>query len=149
MDLYECFSGGDLPFAYEETEPLREGDDVDTKPLCEGDDRTCDFAEDCLYSCANIDSFLRLTDKMVGTIIGLEENLVRWRQALIKYLPRGFAEGLRQDIFNDLSVDFEGDQVYDLYVRLRGGVDPQQDQERIRRLYRLADGTDETSIKHL
>jgi len=31
-------------------------------------------------------------------IISLEQELIRWRQALIKYLPTEWAEGLRQDI---------------------------------------------------
>ena len=30
---------------------------------------------------------MRLTNEMVHTIISLEEELVRWRQVLIKYLP--------------------------------------------------------------
>lgn len=41
--------------------------------------------EDCFYSCRTVHDFMRLTDEMVHTIIGLEEELVRWRQALIKY----------------------------------------------------------------
>ncbi|MCR5475746.1 MAG: potassium channel protein, partial [Lachnospiraceae bacterium] len=101
--------------------------------------------EPCEYTCKTVDDFLRLTDEMVETIIGLEDELVRWRQALIKYLPERWAEGLRMDIFCNLSRDFEGDPAYDLYVKLRRGEDPQHDKERTKRLYRLADGTDETS----
>ena len=85
----------------------------------------------------------------IETIIGLEDEPVRWRQALIKYLPERWAEGLRMDIFCNLSRDFEGDPAYDLYVKLRRGEDPQHDKERTKRLYRLADGTDETSIDYL
>lgn len=44
-------------------------------------------SEDCFYDCKAVHDFMRLTDEMVHTIIGLEEELVRWRQALIKYLP--------------------------------------------------------------
>ena len=36
--------------------------------------------EDCFYSCKTMHDFMRLTDEMVHTIIGLEEELVRWRQ---------------------------------------------------------------------
>ncbi len=86
---------------------------------------------------------------MIETIIDLEDELVRWRQALIKYLPKDWAEGLRQDILNNLSRDFEGEPAYDLYVQLRRGSNPQQEEQRIRRLCRLADGTDETSITYL
>ncbi|MBR3244528.1 MAG: potassium channel protein [Parasporobacterium sp.] len=108
-----------------------------------------DCEENCIYNCATIDDFLDLTDEMIETIIDLEDELVRWRQALIKYLTKDWAEGLRQDIFNSLSRDFEGDPAYDLYVQLRRESDPQQEEQRIRRLYRLADGTDETSITYL
>lgn len=108
-----------------------------------------DYMEDCTESCKTIDDFLNLTNEMVDTIIDLEEELVRWRQALIKYLPQGFAEGLRQDIFNNLSRDFDGDPAYNLYVKLKRGEDPQRSKEHIDRLYRLADGTDDTSITYL
>lgn len=113
------------------------------------DDISYDCEENCIYNCTTIDDFLDLTDEMIETIIDLEDELVRWRQALIKYLPKDWAEGLRQDIFNSLSRDFEGEPAYDLYVQLRRESDPQQDEQRIRRLYRLADGTDETSITYL
>lgn len=39
--------------------------------------------EDCFYDCKAVHDFMRLTDEMVHTIIGLEEELVRWRQALV------------------------------------------------------------------
>ena len=112
-------------------------------------DTPCDYEESCIYSCQTIDGFLDLTDELIETIISLEDELVRWRQALKKYLPKEWAEGLRQDIFNNLSRDFEGDPAYDLYVTLKRGMDPQQDEERIQRLYRLANGTDDTSINYL
>ena len=115
----------------------------------EHEDISCDYEENCIYSCSTIDDFLDLTDEMIETIISLEEELVRWRQALIKYLPQEWAEGLRQDIFNNLSRDYDGEPAYDLYVELRKGFDPQREDERIRRLYRLADGIDDTTIDYL
>ena len=124
-------------------------DEISTGQVCEEDDRPCDYEEDCLYSCPTIDDFLHLTNEMIETIVDLEEELVRWRQALIKYLPERWAKGLRMDIFNNFSRDFEGDSAYDLYVKLNGGIDPQHDRKRIKRLYRLADGTDDTSITYL
>ena len=117
--------------------------------VIEDDDRYEDYEEPCEYSCSTVQDFLNLTDEMMETILDLEEELVRWHQALIKYLPKEWAEGLRQDIFNNLSRDFEGDSAYDLYVRMKRGMDPQQSEERRERLYRLADGTDETSITYL
>lgn len=105
---------------------------------------------ECIRDCDTVRDFLKLTDEMVKTILELDEELVRWRQALIKHLPPEWAEGLQQDIFNNISRDFEGDPAYDLYVRqVCGGVDPQQEDSRIARMYRLAKGTDETSITYL
>lgn len=105
---------------------------------------------DCLHDCPTVYDFLKLTDEMMKTIVELDEELIRWRQALIKYLPPEWAEGLRQDIFNNTSRDFEGEPAYDLYVNMVcGGEDPQQESSRIDRMYRLANGTDETSITYL
>lgn len=105
---------------------------------------------DCFDGCSKIYDFMKLTDEMTSTIIDLEEELVRWRQALTKYLPKEWAEGLQQDILCNLSQDFEGDPAYDMYVSwMKGGTDPQQDEERIKRLYRIAHGTDETTIDYL
>lgn len=138
MAKYEDINVQDLPF-----------DDIDTIHSHDEDGRPYDYGEDCSYSCPTVDDFLCLTDEMIGTIIDLEDELVRWRQALIKYLPKDWAEGLRSDIFNNLSRGFEGDPAYDLYVKLKRGIDPQQDRKRTDRLYRLADGTDDTSITYL
>ena len=74
--------------------------------------------EDCFYDCKAVHDFMRLTDEMVHTIIGLEEELVRWRQVLIKYLPPEWAEGLRSDILNNIARDFEGDPAYDLILSI-------------------------------
>jgi hypothetical protein len=114
--------------------------------------RRCDCCDEdeCLHDCPTVYDFLRLTDEMVKTIIGLDEELVRWRQALIKHLPPEWAEGLLDDILDNTSRDFEGDPAYDLYVSLAcGGKDPQQDEERLERMKRLIRGTDETSITYL
>ena len=124
------------------------GNDSSTVGIIE-DEMSCDYEEPCTYDCPTVDDFFHLTDELIETILGLEEELVRWRQALIKYLPKEWAEGLRQDIFNNLSRDFEGDPAYDLYVNLHQGMDPQQSEERRARLYRLAEGIDDTSITYL
>ena len=103
-----------------------------------------------LYFTALLFGAYRLTDEMVHTIIGLEEELVRWRQVLIKYLPPEWAEGLRSDILNNIARDFEGDPAYDLYVSMVcNGIDPQQEKEKLARMRRLVNGTDETSITYL
>ena len=141
MENDNVFNVPELPF--DDLESL-EHDDHD-----HDDDRSCDYIEDCKYSCSTVDDFLHRTDELVDTILDLEEEVVRWRQVLIKYLSKDWAEGLRSDIFCNLSRDFEGDPAYDLYVQLMRGEDPQHDKERIARLYRLADGTDDTSITYL
>ena len=107
-------------------------------------------AEECIHDCDTVYSFLKLTDEMVKTIIDLDEELVRWRQALIKYLPSELTEGLQQDIYNNIFRDFESEPAYDLYVRLVcGGQDPQQEDSQIARMHRLAKGTDKISITYL
>lgn len=105
---------------------------------------------ECFHDCSAVYDFLKLTDELVKTIIELDEELIRWRQALIKYLTPEWAEGLRQDILNNTSRDFEGEPAYDLYVKLVcGGIDPQQVDSRIERIQRLIKGIDETSITYL
>ena len=105
---------------------------------------------DCLLDCPTVYDFLKLTDEMIKTIIELDEELVRWRQVLIKYLPPEWADGLRQDIFNNTSRCFEGEPAYNSYVNwMCGGVDPQQEDSLTDRMHRLANGTDETSITYL
>ena len=99
--------------------------------------------EDCFYDCKAVHDFMRLTlDRVL--------ELVRWRQVLIKYLPPEWAEGLRSDILNNIARDFEGDPAYDLYVSMVcNGIDPQQEKEKLARMRRLVNGTDETSITYL
>ena len=48
--------------------------------------------KECLSDCSTVYDFLKLTDELVKTIIELDEELIRWRQALIKYLPPEWAE---------------------------------------------------------
>lgn len=107
-----------------------------------------DYIEDCKYSCSTVNDFIKLTDDMMEDIQLLEEELVRWRQALIKYLPERWAEGLRQDIFNNTARGYYGDPAYDLYIQAKG-YDPQQSEEHAEFMQRLANGTDETSITYL
>jgi hypothetical protein len=108
------------------------------------------YEKDCSLDCKTVDGFMHLTDELIKTIVDLEEEVVRWRQVLIKYLPPDWADGLQQDILNNLSRDFEGDPAYDLYVNwVCGGIDPQQEQSKLDRMRRLTKGTDETSIDYL
>jgi len=131
----------DCPFPFSE-------DENETYPAETTEMPPMDFDEPCESHCKTVDDFLRLTDDMISDIISLEEELVRWRQVLIKYLPERWADGLRQDIFCNMSRGYEGDPAYDLYVQYRG-YDPQQSWEHAEYMQRLANGTDETSITYL
>ena len=106
--------------------------------------------EDCFYDCKAVHDFMRLTDEMVHTIIGLEEELVRWRQVLIKYLPPEWAEGLRSDILNNIARDFEGDRhmIYMSAWYVTVSI-LNRKKEKLARMRRLVNGTDETSITYL
>ena len=138
MENKEISNIPDDPFPFSEEE-------TGTYPVETPEIPPMDYEEPCELHCGTVDDFLRLTDAMISDIISLEEELVRWRQVLIKYLPERWADGLRQDIFCNMARAYEGDPAYDLYV----GKDPQQDKERAARLSRLAEGTDETSITYL
>ena len=142
MDNYKVFNVPD----YDESEVAFLDSSEPARDCTE--DYPEDYPEDCTDSCKIIDDFLSLTDDMIEDIISLEEELVRWRQVLIKYLPKELAEGLRQDIFDNMARGYAGDPAYDLYVQVRGS-DPQQSWEHAEYMQRLADGTDETSITYL
>ena len=131
----------DYPFLFSE-------DETGTYPVETPEIPPMDYEEPCELHCGTVDDFLRLTDAMISDIISLEEELVRWRQVLIKYLPERWADGLRQDIFCNMARAYEGDPAYDLYVQCRG-FDPQQFWEHAEYMQRLANGTDETSITYL
>ena len=96
----------------------------------------------------SVNDFLQLTDDMMQDILTLNEELVRWRQALLKYLPKEQAECVRYDIFDNTARSYAGNPAYDLYVREHGS-DPQQSKEHSELMMRLANGTDETSINYL
>lgn len=103
----------------------------------------------CLDS-GDLHDFMALTDAMVSEILRLEEEVVRWRQALIKHLEPRWADGLRQDIFDNLSRTFYGFDAYQLFINyMHGGVDPMESPDHVDRMLRLRDGNDETSITHL
>lgn len=59
-------------------------------------DAACD---DCTY----VDDLCRLIHSLVRDINHLAEEVVRWRQALVKYLPKQWAQGLQSDIFDNLA----------------------------------------------
>ena len=117
----------------------------------------CDGCPGCIIYCrlhplpCEEHEVFRLLFRMTEEISLLEEELVRWRQALIKYLPERWADGLFDDIFSNLSFRFYGDDpVYDRFVdEYCSGIDPLESNDHVQRMLRLRDGTDETTIDYL
>lgn len=102
---------------------------------------------ECEDECSYITDFCHLVHSLVQDINGLEEEIVRWRQALIKYLPPQEAEGLHSDIFSNLAGDYATYEAYQFYIgRLCNGQDPMENDEHVNRMIRLRDGTDDTTI---
>ena len=118
-------------------------------------DDPCKHCRGCLQYCRyepfpDENAFYCLIEKMVREINYLEEEIVRTRQVLAEYLPERWADGLRQDIFCDLSSRFTGIAEYDRYVEYcHSGTDPMEAEEQVSRMLRLRDGTDETTYYHL
>ena len=128
----------ELPFKNDECLPVEVQEDSGVYADCECDD------------CADIADFLDLTDAMVNQIKELQAEVVRWRQALTKYLPPEWADGLRQDIFDNLSCPFTDYAAYNLYLdRYHNGQDPLNNEEHAALMHRLKNGTDDTSITYL
>jgi hypothetical protein len=107
----------------------------------------CRSSYECEDECSRITDFCRLVHSLVQEINGLEEEIIRWRQALIKYLPPQESEGLRSDIFSNLAGDYSADEAYQFYIGwLCNGQDPMGIDEHVDRMLRLRDGTDDTTI---
>ncbi|MBO4337161.1 MAG: potassium channel protein [Lachnospiraceae bacterium] len=100
--------------------------------------------------CSSIHEYNRLTNEMIEEIKFLRAEVVRWRRVLIKYLDPGWADGLRQDIFDNIFQNFEDYDAYQWYVNnCCNGMDPLDNEEQSAFLARLKDGTDETSIDYI
>lgn len=131
-------------------------EDSQDTPYFSYDDRgCCDGCSGCITYCRYEPlpeeyDYMRLIDAMVCAIDHLEKEVVRWRQAIIKYLPEEYAEGLASDIFSNLSARFYDHDVYMKYVNtFYDGVDPLECDEHVAQMLRLRDGTDETSLGYL
>ncbi len=100
--------------------------------------------------CPDISDFFELTDAMVKEINHLREEVVRWRQVLIKYLPPDWADGLRQDIYDNVYCSFEDYDAYSKFINAYySGMDPFDNEEHSALMKRLCDGSDETSITYI
>ena len=132
----------ELPFSEEGLLQIYDDQDADND---EHDDSS-------LYCslCSTIDDYDILIYHMVEEIKFLQADIVRWRQAIIKYLSPEWADGLRQDIFDNIFRSFEDYDAYKLFInRCCNGSDPLEDKKHSALLRRLKDGTDETSIDYL
>ena len=115
-------------------------------PLCGG------CPEGCAYSpLASKYGSCCLIEAMASEISQLEAEVVRTRQILAEYLPKEWADGLRQDIFSGLSARFYGlYAAYDSFVdHCHAGIDPMESDEQVALMLRLRDGTDKTTYYHL
>ncbi len=100
--------------------------------------------------CHSIREYNLLALDMVEEIKFLRAEVIRWRQALIKYLSPDWADGLRQDILDNAFPHFEDRDAYNWVVNTcYDGVDPFDNPEQSAFLRRLREGTDDTSINYL
>ena len=84
---------------------------------------------------------------MVEDILLLEEDLVRWRKALIPHLTKPNAEGLQSDILDGLARNYEGIPAYEIFMQeYCNNKNPMENEEHRDRMTRLRKGIDETSV---
>ena len=88
-----------------------------------------------------------LIEAMVEDILMLEEDLVRWRKALIPHLNQENAEGLQSDILDGMARNYEGIPAYDLFMQeYCNNKNPMENDEHCDLMTRLRKGIDETSV---
>ena len=137
-------------FFKEQELPFSDESDFQIYDDHEPDNEEHDDLADYCSICSTIHDYNRLTYEMIEEIKFLRAEVVRWRQALIKFLSPRWAEGLKQDIYNNIFQCFEDLDAYKYYVNnCCNGIDPLDNKEQSAFLARLKNGTDETSITHL
>lgn len=101
----------------------------------------------CTEPCQDIADCYMLIDSLVKDILTLEEEMIRWRQALLKHLSPIDAQNLKSDIYDNLARRYYDNECYQTYIKLAyDGVDPMESDEHSQMLIRLRDGIDETSV---
>lgn len=109
-----------------------------------------DTREQDVLDSVPLHDFLALTDAMVNEILLLEEEVIRWRKAIMKFLSPDWADGLDQDIFSGLSRPFYDFKAYVIFMNLMyDGKDPMESAEHRSTMWSLKNGTDITSIDYL
>lgn len=106
------------------------------------------------YECEDCDEcdltydLCQLIDSLVSDIIHLEEETVKWREALLPYLSTEDADGLRSDIFSDLASRHTDENVYEVYMRNCGiKVDRMEASEHLNRMRMLKNGMAEDTVR--
>lgn len=103
--------------------------------------------EDC-DECTITYDLCQLIDCLVSDIIHLEEETVKWREALLQYLPPEDAEGLRSDIFSDLACRHTDEAAYELYLRTCGiKTDRLEGSEHHERMRMLKNGMADDTVR--
>jgi|GEM_PF-637164 len=98
-------------------------------------------------SCQDLVESYLLVDSLVQDILSLEEEMVRWRQALLRHLSPIDAQNLKSDIYDNLARRYYDNTCYQAYIkRMYNGKDPMESKEHSQMLRRLKDGIDETSV---
>lgn len=106
------------------------------------------YGEDDCEDCMILYDLCQLIDSLVTDIIHLEEETVKWREALLVYLPPEDADGLRSDILSDLAGRHTNEDMYELYMRLCGiRQDRMESSEHSDRMWRLKNGIDEETVR--
>lgn len=101
----------------------------------------------CTEPCQDIADCYMLIDSLVKDILTLEEEMIRWRQALLKHLSPIDAQNLKSDIYDNLARRYYDNECYQTYIKLAyDGADPMESDKHCQMLRRLRDGIDETSV---
>lgn len=99
-----------------------------------------------IYRCQDLYECYKLISSLIRDIIILEEEMVKWRYALVPHLDPLTARDLQCDIFDCLSENHDGEKAFEAYLKYFGIENPIQSKEHVRKLWRLAHGEDEDSV---
>ena len=93
-----------------------------------------------------ISAVSRLLDRMVTDIQHLEVEIVRTRYRLSSYLKPPYDEDMRMELFSGMGGRYQGDTVFDGYLRYRGFAEDEDAIDtpfHVARMLRLAHGYDD------
>lgn len=126
--------------------PFR-GDTLNTSGAIDEDEPDYSLIDGCPEFCQDLVESYLLVDSLVQDILSLEEEMVRWRQALLRHLSPIDAQNLKSDIYDNLARRYYDNECYQDYIkRMHNGKDPMESEEHSLMLQRLKEGMDETSV---